>query len=64
MHTFFYSSRVCAKLEVGTAWANCWLVRDLNVPFGGVKASGIGREGLKHSLETYTEEKTTCVKIA
>ncbi len=31
--------------KVGTVWVNCWMVRDLNMPFGGVKASGLGREG-------------------
>ena len=49
-------------LKVGTVWVNCWLVRDLNVPFGGVKMSGVGREGLKDSLEFYTEVKTVCIK--
>lgn len=56
--------RVGAQLEVGTVWANCWLVRNLDMPFGGVKASGTGREGLRHSMETFTEEKTVCIKIA
>ena len=49
-------------IQVGTIWVNCWLVRDLNVPFGGAKMSGIGREGLKDSLEFYTEVKTVCIK--
>lgn len=49
--------------QAGTVWCNCWLVRDLNMPFGGVKASGIGREGAKESYEFYTEAKTICVKI-
>ena len=40
----------------------CWLVRDLNVPFGGAKMSRVGREGLKDSLELYTEVKTLCIK--
>lgn len=48
--------------QVGTVWVNCWLVRDLNVPFGGAKMSGVGREGLKYSLEFYTEVKTICIK--
>ena len=48
--------------KVGTVWVNCWLVRDLNVPFGGAKMSGVGREGLKDSLEFYTEVKTVCIK--
>ncbi len=55
--------RVGHKLEAATVWTNCWMVRDLNMPFGGTKASGIGREGAKHSKEFYTEEKTICIKI-
>ncbi|XP_046580977.1 2-aminomuconic semialdehyde dehydrogenase-like [Haliotis rubra] len=55
--------RIAQKLQVGTVWANCWLVRDLNMPFGGTKESGIGREGAKESLEFFTEEKTVCVKL-
>ena len=50
------------RSQVGTVWVNCWLVRDLNVPFGGCKMSGVGREGLKDSLEFYTEVKTVCIK--
>ncbi|ROT62271.1 putative aldehyde dehydrogenase family 8 member A1-like [Penaeus vannamei] len=56
--------RMAHKLKVGTVWTNCWLVRDLNMPFGGVKASGIGREGTQDSMEFYTEAKTICTKIA
>eukprot|EP00794_Sanderia_malayensis_P018349 gene18349-20192_t len=56
--------RVAPQLEVGTIWCNCWLVRDLNMPFGGFKQSGIGREGFKDSLEFYTEVKTICVKTS
>eukprot|EP00795_Rhopilema_esculentum_P008611 gene8611-14623_t len=55
--------RVAPKLEAGTIWCNCWLIRDLNMPFGGYKQSGLGREGYKDSLEFYTEVKTICVKI-
>ena len=55
--------RVSAELEVGTVWNNCWLIRSLHMPFGGCKQSGIGREGIKHSLENYTNEKTVCIKI-
>lgn len=55
--------RVAKRLQAGTVWCNCWLVRDLNMPFGGVKASGIGREGAKESYEFYTEVKTVCVKM-
>ena len=49
--------------QAGTVWCNCWLVRDLNMPFGGFKASGVGREGAKESYEFYTEVKTVCVKM-
>ena len=49
--------------QAGTVWCNCWLVRDLNMPFGGFKASGIGREGAKESYEFYTEVKTVCIKM-
>ncbi len=49
-------------VQVGTVWCNCWLLRDLNVPFGGIKASGLGSEGNFESLEFYTNTKTVCVK--
>ncbi len=52
------AKRVSAKIESGIVWVNCWNVRDLNTPFGGVKKSGIGREGGKRALEFFTEEKT------
>lgn len=55
--------RVAKRLEVGTVWSNCWLVRSLDMPFGGCKESGSGREGTRHSLEAFTEEKTHCIKI-
>ncbi|XP_002126639.2 2-aminomuconic semialdehyde dehydrogenase-like [Ciona intestinalis] len=54
--------RVSKKLEAGTVWVNCWMVRDLNMPFGGMKQSGIGREGAKQSAEFFTEAKTVCIK--
>jgi len=56
--------RMAEKLEVGTVWSNCWLIRSLDMPFGGCKDSGSGREGTRHSLDTYTEEKTHCIKIS
>lgn len=55
--------RVSQQLQAGTVWCNCWLVRDLNMPFGGFKASGIGREGATESYEFYTEAKTICIKM-
>ena len=52
------ADRVAAKLESGIVWQNCWNIRDLHTPFGGVKKSGIGREGGRRALEFFTEEKT------
>jgi aminomuconate-semialdehyde/2-hydroxymuconate-6-semialdehyde dehydrogenase len=49
------------NLETGTVWVNTWLNRDLRVPFGGSKASGLGREGGKHSLDFYSELVTVCL---
>lgn len=53
--------RVSAALEAGTVWVNDFFVRDLRAPFGGMKKSGIGREGGVHSLEFLTEAKTVCL---
>jgi aminomuconate-semialdehyde/2-hydroxymuconate-6-semialdehyde dehydrogenase len=50
--------RVSLEVEAGLVWVNCWMVRDLNVPFGGWKHSGVGREGGRHSLEFYSEQKS------
>jgi aminomuconate-semialdehyde/2-hydroxymuconate-6-semialdehyde dehydrogenase len=55
--------RVSASLESGIIWVNCWLLRDLRTPFGGMKDSGIGREGGFEALRFFTEEKNVCVKI-
>ncbi len=55
--------RVSAALEAGVVWVNCWLLRDLRTPFGGVKDSGIGREGGFEALKFFMEEKNVCVKI-
>ncbi|XP_077782096.1 2-aminomuconic semialdehyde dehydrogenase isoform X2 [Podarcis muralis] len=54
--------RVAKKLQCGLVWTNCWLIRDLNLPFGGMKASGVGREGAKDSYEFFTEVKTITIK--
>nr|XP_014352047.1 PREDICTED: aldehyde dehydrogenase family 8 member A1 [Latimeria chalumnae] len=54
--------RIAKSLQCGLVWTNCWLIRDLNMPFGGMKASGIGREGAKESYEFFTEVKTITVK--
>jgi aminomuconate-semialdehyde/2-hydroxymuconate-6-semialdehyde dehydrogenase len=55
--------RVAAALEAGIVWVNCWLLRDLRTPFGGVKDSGIGREGGFEALRFFTEEKNVCIKL-
>ncbi len=55
--------RVAARIEAGIVWINCWLLRDLRTPFGGVKDSGIGREGGFEALRFFTEEKNVCVKV-
>ena len=55
--------RVAAAIESGIVWINCWLFRDLRTPFGGVKDSGLGREGGFEALKFFTEEKNVCVKI-
>ena len=54
--------RVAERLQAGTVWVNAWMQRDLRAPFGGVKASGVGREGGSHSLDFYSELKTICVR--
>ena len=53
--------RVAAALQVGIVWVNCWMVRDLRTPFGGVKESGLGREGGLHALHFFTEAKNVCI---
>jgi aminomuconate-semialdehyde/2-hydroxymuconate-6-semialdehyde dehydrogenase len=50
--------RVAQQLQAGIVWVNCWFARDLRTPFGGQKASGIGREGGRYSLEFFSEAKT------
>jgi aminomuconate-semialdehyde/2-hydroxymuconate-6-semialdehyde dehydrogenase len=55
--------RVSARIEAGIVWVNSWFLRDLRTPFGGMKQSGIGREGGIHSLEFYTELKNVCIKL-
>jgi len=55
--------RVAERIESGTVWINCWLLRDLRVPFGGMKHSGVGREGGEEALRFFTEAKNVCVKM-
>jgi aminomuconate-semialdehyde/2-hydroxymuconate-6-semialdehyde dehydrogenase len=55
--------RVAARLDTGMVWVNTWLLRDLRVPFGGVKDSGVGREGGKWSLSFFSEATNICIKL-
>ncbi|HMS09782.1 MAG TPA: aldehyde dehydrogenase family protein, partial [Pyrinomonadaceae bacterium] len=55
--------RISSKLESGIVWVNCWMLRDLRTPFGGVKDSGLGREGGFEALRFFTEEKNVCVRL-
>jgi len=55
--------RVAHQLKSGIIWINCWLLRDLRTPFGGMKQSGVGREGGWEAMRFFTEAKNVCVKI-
>jgi aminomuconate-semialdehyde/2-hydroxymuconate-6-semialdehyde dehydrogenase len=55
--------RAGALLEFGIVWINCWLLRDLRTPFGGVKSSGVGREGGVEALRFFTEPKNICIQL-
>jgi len=55
--------RIAAELHAGIVWINCWLLRDLRTPFGGVKGSGVGREGGFEALHFFTEPKNVCIKL-
>lgn len=55
--------RVAPQLEAGIVWVNSWFLRDLRTAFGGMKHSGIGREGGVHGLEFYTEVTNVCIKV-
>lgn len=54
--------RVASQLDTGIVWINCWMARDLRTPFGGVKKSGLGREGGLEALRFFTETKSITVK--
>lgn len=56
--------RVAEQVESGIIWVNCWMLRDLRTPFGGMKNSGVGREGGDEALRFFTEPKNVCVKIS
>ena len=54
--------RLSNQLQAGIVWVNTWMLRDLRTPFGGVKASGVGREGGFEALRFFTEAKNVCIK--
>jgi len=57
------ANRIAAKTESGIIWVNCWLLRDLRTPFGGMKNSGVGREGGWEALRFFTEAKNVCIEL-
>ncbi|HMU10460.1 MAG TPA: aldehyde dehydrogenase [Ferruginibacter sp.] len=57
------ANRMAAKVQSGIIWINCWLVRDLRTPFGGMKDSGVGREGGWEALRFFTEPKNVCIQF-
>ena len=59
----FKGHRVAGAIDSGVVWINTWLLRDLRIPFGGMKNSGVGREGGFKSLQFFTEEKNVCLKL-
>jgi len=57
------ANSISSALQTGIVWVNCWLLRDLRTPFGGVKKSGVGREGGWDVLNFFTEKKNVCIKL-
>jgi aminomuconate-semialdehyde/2-hydroxymuconate-6-semialdehyde dehydrogenase len=55
--------QMAAQIKSGIVWINCWLLRDLRTPFGGMKQSGVGREGGWEALRFFTEQKNVCIKL-
>lgn len=56
------ANTIAEKIETGIVWVNCWMIRDLRTPFGGMKNSGVGREGGWEALRFFTEAKNICFK--
>ena len=56
--------RLAEKIDTGIVWVNTWLLRDLRTPFGGMKNSGVGREGGNEILRFFTEPKNVCIEYA
>ena len=55
--------RVARRIEAGIVWVNCWMLRDLRTPFGGTKASGVGREGGLEAMHFFTEPRNVCIRV-
>jgi aminomuconate-semialdehyde/2-hydroxymuconate-6-semialdehyde dehydrogenase len=55
--------RMAERIQTGTVWVNSWMIRDLRVPFGGMKRSGVGREGGEESIRFFTEPKNVCIHV-
>ena len=58
------ANRMAENIDAGIVWVNCWMVRDLRTPFGGVKNSGVGREGGLEAMKFFTEPKNVCIKYS
>ncbi len=56
--------RMAEKVQSGIIWINTWLLRDLRTPFGGMKNSGVGREGGWEAIRFFTEPKNVCIKYS
>ncbi|RYY50801.1 MAG: aldehyde dehydrogenase [Chitinophagaceae bacterium] len=57
------ANKIAAQVDSGIVWVNCWLLRDLRTPFGGVKNSGVGREGGWEAMKFFTESKNVCIEF-
>jgi len=55
--------RTAARIQAGIVWVNCWMLRDLRTPFGGMKNSGMGREGGFEAFRFFTEAKNVCINL-
>lgn len=55
--------RVAGEIQSGIVWINCWMLRDLRTPFGGMKQSGVGREGGFEAIRFFTETKNVCIRM-
>jgi aminomuconate-semialdehyde/2-hydroxymuconate-6-semialdehyde dehydrogenase len=55
--------RFAAAIDAGIVWVNCWMLRDLRTPFGGMKQSGVGREGGMEAMRFFTEPKNVCIAL-